>query len=321
MKTLLKNMAYAGCMGALLCAASCGSEDEGVRPADITGLRGVSGLPGQIALRWDLPSESSNIHQVKVTYYDKLTKKEALRVASIYSDSINIPNTRQRYGEYTFSVQPFSSSGVGGTKQQVTATSGAAPGRWVTGQISDTALVALTTETLTTNAQEPTEGPIANLLDDSKSTFFHTTWSGGKWAASSTSFLGDKHYIQVDFGRMLQPSVDYFSFYYAPRDRDNGKPIDFDLYGSLTADTSAGEWFLIKKFTKDGDNLPTDKTTEYRSPVLSVAQPMQYFRLAVNETNTNEKANGAAWWHMSEFKVWTYKASQVYYDPEKEEKD
>lgn len=325
MKNFLRNAGYAGCMSVLLAAAGCSGSEDKTPPADITGLRGVDGLPGQIALRWDLPDENSNIHQVKVTYYDHLSKKEALRVASVYADSINIPNTRRRYGEYTFSVQPFSRSGVGGTVQTVKATSGNAPGYYITGQVSDTTLLPLKAENLYTNAQQTTEGPIANLLDDDKSTFFHTTWTGGAWTASSDKLLGDLHFLQVDFGKVLTYPGDYFSFYYAPRNNADNKPTDFDLYGSLTADdsteTGKAGWFLIKNFTKDGDNLPTDNTTEYRSPLLAVEQPLQYIRIAVKATNNDGKANNAVFWTMSEFKIWTYKASQVYYDPEKDEQE
>jgi hypothetical protein len=325
MKNFLKIAGYAGCLLALFAAAACSGEDDKTPPADITGLKGVDGLPGQIALRWDLPDKESNIHQIKVTYYDHLSKKDVLRAASIYADSINIPNTRKRYGEYAFTVQPFTRSGVGGAEQTVKATSGAAPGYYITGAVSDTTLLPLKAENLYTNAQQATEGPIENLLDGNKETFFHTTWSSGGWTANSDKFLGDLHFLQVDFGKVMNPSGDYFSFHYAPRNNDANKPTDFDLYGSLTADdsTTVGKagWFLIKNFTKDGDNLPTDQTTEYNSPMLAVEQPLQYIRIAVKASNNDGKANGAVFWTMSEFKIWTYKASQVYYDPEKDEQD
>jgi hypothetical protein len=272
-----------------------------------------------------LPDEKSNIHQIKVSYYDPLSKKDALRVASIYADSINIPNTRERYGEYAFSVQPFTRNGVGGAVQTVKAASGPAPGYWITGQVSDTTLLNLTVDNLYTNAQESTEGPIANLLDGSTSTFFHTTWHSDKWAADTAKFLGNLHFLQIDFGKVLQPNVDYFNFYYAPRNHADNKPTDFDVYGSMLADDSTAtgkeDWFLIKTFTEDDDNLPTDATTTYTSPLLGIESPLQYIRIAVKATNNNGKINGAAYWTMSELKVWTYKASQVYYDPETQEQD
>lgn len=48
--------------------------------------------------------------------------------------------------------------------------------------------IPITAAMLSTNAQEPSEGPIANLLDGNVETFFHSLWS---------STINEKHYIQV----------------------------------------------------------------------------------------------------------------------------
>jgi hypothetical protein len=319
MKKVLKSMAcLAGAM-ALLTAAGCGGKDKGSPPAELRGLE-AEGLPGQILLKWSLPSEADNIHQVKVTYYDHRLKMSVMRVASAYAEAMEIPETRERYGSYSFSVQPFSRDAEGAV-QTVTATSGPAQGRWIMGSISDTLLLPLVEASLYTNAQEPSEGPVKNLLDGDKTTFFHSTWSSGKWAATSY-FLGNKHYLQVDLGRVLSAS-DYFSFYYAPRNNANNKPTDFDLYGSIVGDTIGVEanWFLVKNYTKADDNLPDDASTEYYSPILSVPAPMQFIRLSVNKTNNEGTANSAMFWTMSELKIWTYKADVVWYNPETDEEE
>jgi predicted small lipoprotein YifL len=320
MKKVLKSMACLAGAAALLSLAGCGGDDKGTPPAELRALT-AEGLPGQILLKWSLPSEADNIHQVKVTYYDHRLKMDVMRVASAYAEGMEIPETRARYGSYTFTVQPFSRDAEG-TAQTVAATSGPAPKRWIMGNISDTVKIPLVEASLYTNAQEPSEGPVKNLLDDDKSTFFHTVWSSGKWATDASRFLGDKHYLQVDLGRVLSAG-DYFSFYYAPRNNDNNKPTDFDLYGSIVGDTIGAEndWFLVKNFTKADDNLPDNATTEYYSPILSVATPLQFIRLSVNSTNNDAEANGAKYWTMSEFKVWTYKAEIKEYDPETEEEE
>lgn len=313
-------------MGSLLAllGVGCGEKDKGAPPAGISGLEAIGELPGQIELKWNMPSEGDNIYQIKVTYRDPLLKKDVLRVASAYSEGMLIPDTRQRYGAYAFTVQPFSHTDVAGTAQTASAISGPAPGYYTTGNISDTVELPLTAASLYTNAQQSTEGPIASLLDNDKSTFFHTTWSSGQWTANASLFLGDKHYLQVNLGVELSAG-EYFSFYYAPRNNANNKPIDFDLYGSMVGDTASlannEDWFLIKNFNKEDDGLPDDATTEYRSPLLQVTAPMQYIRLSVNKTNNDGKANNAVFWTMSEFKIFTYKASQVWYNPETDEKD
>lgn len=48
--------------------------------------------------------------------------------------------------------------------------------------------IALTADMLSTNAQEPSEGSLANLLDGNISTYFHSAWSVE---------VPDEHYVQV----------------------------------------------------------------------------------------------------------------------------
>jgi hypothetical protein len=316
MKKVLKNMAcMAGAM-ALLAAAGCKDSDKGTPPAGLSGLE-AAGLPGEILLTWNLPSQDDNIHQIKVTYYDPLIKKDVMRVASAYAESMVIPDTRARYGEYTFTVWPCSRD-ADGAAQVVSAVSDSAKGYWIMSN-RDSMQLPRTAADLYTNAQEPTEGPIENLLDNNRETFFHTTWGSGKWSAD-TSFLGNKHYLQIDLGQVLSADDSYyFNFYYAPRNNANNKPVDFDLYGSLVKESDKNHWFLIKNFTKENDNLPDDASTDYNSQVFPVTSSMQYIRLSVNKTNNDAKANEAVFWTMSEFRLWVYKAVQVWYDPEKDE--
>jgi hypothetical protein len=328
MKKAFKNIACMGGLLTLLISVGCGEKDKGSPPAGLSGLEAVEGLPGRIDIKWNMPSEDDNIYQIKVSYYDHRLKKDVLRVASAYSSAIEIPDTRQRYGQYTVTLQAFSADGVGGAPQTVTAVSGPALGYYITGSVSDTVELPLTVASLYTNAQEPSEGPIANLLDNDKSTFFHSTWSSGKWSANTALFLGDKHYLQVDLGVALN-AADYFSFYYAPRNNasNHRAPTDFDLYGSLDGDSvAASKWVLIKNFTKDDDNLPTDQATEYRSPILQVDEPIQYIRLSVNHTlssggTADGTANSGIYFTMSELKIYTYKGEQKWYNPETDEEE
>jgi hypothetical protein len=240
-----------------------------------------------------------------------------MRVASAYAESMVIPDTRARYGNYTFTVQPCSRD-ADGAAQVVNAVSQPALGYLILSN-GDSVQLPRTAADLYTNAQEPTQGPIENLLDDNKATFFHTTWSKEKWSAD-TSFLGNTHYLQVDLGRVLSPdSSYYFNFYYAPRNNADNKPVDFDLYGSPVKESDKTQWRLIKNFTKESDNLPDDASTDYNSQALPVDFSMQYIRLSVNKTNNNAKANDAVFWTMSEFRLWVYKAVPKWYNPETDE--
>lgn len=162
---------YAGMLliGVTLANISCSSDEDGITPAEITNLTAES-TSGRIVLRWDTP-EDAGIRYIEVNYYDPLQKKDVMRTASIYADSIEIPDTRKKFGEYQFSVQTVSPTGDKSTVQTISKVSEPALPTFVSTQI------ALTAADLSTNAQEPTEGPIANLLDGNTGTFFHTAWS------------------------------------------------------------------------------------------------------------------------------------------------
>ena len=72
-------------------------------PSSITNVE-TSPLPGKIALKWDVPADS-NYYFVKVSYFDHLTQKNIARVASVYKDTMEIPGTRAKFGEYEFKIQ------------------------------------------------------------------------------------------------------------------------------------------------------------------------------------------------------------------------
>ena len=150
-----------------LLAVGCNDDDKGTVPSPIKDVRSEE-RPGGIALFWTLPADKS-VHYVKVSYHDHLLGIDEVRLSSC--DSILIPDTRARFGDYRFTIQPFSRTDNGGKTQTVTARSGRAP---VTEQATR---IILKAEHLGTNAQEPSEGPIANLIDGNTATFFHTAWS------------------------------------------------------------------------------------------------------------------------------------------------
>lgn len=77
----------------------------------------------------------------------------------------------------------------------------------------------LTAAMLSTNAQEPSEGPIANVLDGDINTFFHTAWSVG---------VSGEHYFQVT----LPEKIKHFAFTYNNRATNaNAALYAFDLQG------------------------------------------------------------------------------------------
>ena len=130
---------YAGMLliGVTLANISCSSDEDGITPAEITNLTAES-TSGRIVLRWDTP-EDAGIRYIEVNYYDPLQKKDVMRTASIYADSIEIPDTRKKFGEYQFSVQTVSPTGDKSAVQTISKVSEPALPTFVSTQIALTA--------------------------------------------------------------------------------------------------------------------------------------------------------------------------------------
>lgn len=273
MKKIIINTLMLLCLGCFF--SSCSDDKDKITPGDISDIESIAG-PGYIKLQWEMPEDGA-IFYTKVKYFDHLEQKEMWRLSS--TDTIHIPNTRAKFGEYDFNLQTFSSTGTANpTIHEIKASSGMAPSTEVVTPIQ------LLADQLSTNAQEPTEGPIANLVDGDTKTFFHTQWSSGSPAKP--------HWMQVELSKELQ----VFRFQYAPRGNNSNKPTDFDLFGSLDGEY----WELIKNFTLEADKLPVTSTEEYKSPTITAPNPFKYLKFSVNETNT-----GTVYWTMSEFRIYT----------------
>lgn len=198
----MKNVKYI-ILGVLFSVIVTGCEKNDTSsevPSTISDVRYES-LPGAIKLEWT-QQEPVTYEYIKITYFDHLKKKDMMRMASKYSDTIQIPGTREKYGTYTFSLQPFSKNGTPGEKLEIEAKSGPAP---VTIEILDKKQIRLKAENLFTDAQEPSEGPIKDLIDGDPNTFFHAAWS--------VDMGPMPHYIVVK----LDKKIDAFSFSYVTR--------------------------------------------------------------------------------------------------------
>ena len=138
---------------------------------------------------------------------------------------------------------------------------------------------------LSSNAVEPTEGSLAALIDNDRSTFFHTTWT-------ETNTTGDWHYLQVD----LCASYKQIVLKYTKRQGYNsGTPVKLHVYATNTPD-AAGGW----------EDLGTQTCTYgYESGQtgilpLSLGNGYRHVRLTVEETADNKKSNGNLFFYWSE---------------------
>ena len=121
---------------------------------------------------------------------------------------------------------------------------------------------------LSTNANEPLEGSLDNLIDTSDDTYFHSAWS---WDVNAV------HYLKVDMGE--GKSLKEFTFTY--KTTKGLFPKVINVYGSN--DDSQGE--LLHTFTKDNDGLPTAVGSSWTSSVISSEAAYRYIRFEVTESD------------------------------------
>lgn len=246
-------------------------------------------LPGQIKLSWEAPAENA-FDYLQIKYYDPLTKGDVCKIASVGTTEMLIDDTRARFGDYSFYFQTFNAAHQGSAVTEVKAKSGEAPA--TTTEKSRTE-VKLAGDQLSTNAQEPTEGPIKNLVDGNSGTFFHTRWSSPQ--------LELPHYIQIDF----KESHENFAIYYQNR-TDNtwtsdGRPSVVELQIS----NDAKNWETVGTLS----GLPSAHSTEYTSDFVMPGKTFTYFRFNVTATSGNTK-----YFNLAEFKF--YDVEIEVYDPE-----
>lgn len=128
---------------------------------------------------------------------------------------------------------------------------------------------------LSTNAPEPNEGDIANLVDADMTTFFHSAWAKA---------VGGEHFLIVDAGDGNE--LQYFTFSY----QANRGPFPYTIkvYG---CDEKEGEYTWFATFDKDDtDNaLPNAKDTRWTSSPIIANTAYRYFRFNVTESGGDGK--------------------------------
>lgn len=276
---------------------SC-KEDAGeeVVPSDITDLHAdTQNKPGYIVLRWKTPDDQT-IRYIKVTYYDYLSGCEVKKLASVYADSLLIPDTRKKFGEYHFMVQPFSSSGNAGTEQVVRTVS--EPAKKQITLNGESKKVLLTGDQLYADTDDGSN-LVSNLVDNDIKTIYHGDW------ANSTPL---PHYIVID----LKKDIAAYTFSYTTRDHSNkDHPKVVNMYGSNEFDGSTYDVTkatLLKKITS---GLPDGRNATYKSGNIMGDKTFRYIWFEVAET-----VSGNNYYALSEFSV--TELGTTVYDPEAE---
>ena len=134
------------------------------------------------------------------------------------------------------------------------------------------------------NAVEPTEGSLANLLDNDYTTFFHSTWS---------STAEDTHYLQAE---VSEPTNSIFFYFKKRSQNDANRPTNITILGS-------NDGVEFTEITTINSGLPTNaEVPDYTSDVITTSESYKYFRFKVNATNNNAtEGKGHPFFTFSEF--------------------
>ena len=139
--------------------------------------------------------------------------------------------------------------------------------------------VNLTTDMFSTNAPSNNGEDPDKLIDGDINTFFHSTWNSGtnrtlKWydGAYYGDGISEWPYLQID----LTNPIYNFSFSYITRsDMGDRAPLGLILQGS----NDGSRWTDIRTFTQESDNLPTETSATYTSPIITLKQGYKSLRL------------------------------------------
>lgn len=118
---------------------------------------------------------------------------------------------------------------------------------------------------LSTDDQEPSEGPIKNLVDGNYNSFFHTRWSSPQKPLPQ--------YIQIDFKEAHQ----VFMFWYRNRNGSQVGPENLDIQISNDGE----KWEGIKEILS---GLPSASQAEYTSEGIDAGKSFTHLRLVVTKT-------------------------------------
>lgn len=149
-----------------------------------------------------------------------------------------------------------------------------------------------------TNAQEPTEGPLSNLFDGDNGTFFHTPWSTGP--------VPYPQYVQID----LSEAVNGAKFITINRNNGGGgRPDHVEILGS----NDQQNWDKLFELYGSTD-IPDQASGKYQSPMIDGGEiAYKYYRY-----NVLSAIGGNSFWNMAEMQWSFYKVTEDIYDPENE---
>lgn len=157
--------------------------------------------------------------------------------------------------------------------------------------------IPLSADMFYTNAQEPSEGPLANICDGDQGNYFHTNWHGPVDG-------GKPHYLRMS----LKDAITTLKIEYSSRPNgDGGGDIKrADIYTSETGGTDDAEWTKVKTITFP---LPGGRRQKSLcNELIRFKSPVKHIRLVPTARRNADpiKPNGdQAWFNMGEIYLWT----------------
>ena len=140
---------------------------------------------------------------------------------------------------------------------------------WTTPSTSgETVEVALTADMLSTNKPSSSSNEsLANLLDGSPSTIFHSTWG-----SANNATINVNAYIQI----ALPEQLENIQLYYKCRPQSGYNPLVWEIY----AGNDGNNWKLIRTLDYIADGMPRGGAgQEYTSPTISLGGKYSYLRI------------------------------------------
>lgn len=172
--------------------------------------------------------------------------------------------------------------------------------------------IPLTVDNFSTNAQENSEGPMANICDDNTeyTNFWHSTYS---------SAIGEYHYLQIALPESMDP-ISTYKLKWITRNQNNA-PISLAVTTGNTAEDITNEvksWQEdnghVFKLLQSGNGLPgTLENGQYSwtSDLLTYDTPIKNLIFRVIGTNTGASLSGYPFFTLSEIKVYNENNEQI----------
>lgn len=258
----MKSIARIVCVLSLcgLCL-SCREEDPSMTALAVGGIR-AEALPGAIRLSWE-PVESRDFLYAEVSYYDFGTQTTVAKLCSRYTNTLYVDGLLNRYGKYRFTFTAYDMQERPGQPVYIEQQCLKAESYYV---VVAENRIPLTAEQLYTNAQEPSEGPLENLVDGDPDTYFQSFWDEYTYPELKPSGY---HYVAFD----LRQEVSALKFQYWNRKRGGSLPRTVNVYGG----TDGTMWDLLAHL----ENLPGDPGSSYTSETILTETPVSRVKFEV----------------------------------------